>query len=152
MTLEEFIHNKVASATPGPTGWVARRLPHWKREFSALKEAERKAAVEAYWASPEGIAKLAANRMRVEQSALIKQSRHRCQLEVGETMTLRGSFNPLQEGDVLSGCWIGEDFFSYSEGTRAQCTYIPSGMHVKVLDAKRGCPLSFGSIVVERIK
>ena len=159
MNLQEFIDAKIASATPGRTGWKARRLPHWRREFflkeAERKEAERKDSVEAYWASPEGLAKLAAQRKLVEKSkerALLKKSRHMCRLEVGEMMTLHGSFNPLQEGDVVSNGWIGEDFFSYSEGTRAQCTYIPYGIHVKVLSAKRGCPLSFGRVVIERIK
>jgi hypothetical protein len=152
MTLQEFIEIKVASATPGRSGWKARRMPHWRREFLALIEAERCAAVEAYWASPEGIAKLAQQRKLVEVGTLQQQRRHMCRLEVGETQTLRGSFNPLQEGEVISGGWIGEDdFFSYSEGTRADCMYVPSGMQVKVLRTKRGCPLSFGKIVVERV-
>lgn len=140
MTLQEFIQLRVAEATPGRSGWKARRFPYWVKQYAEAKEAKRNAEWEVR------------NAERVAEAERLKKERFMISLEIGETMSLSGHFNPIRVADVISNSFLGGRYFSHSQSAYADCVYIPADITCTVIRYDRGCPLSFSRIVIKRIK
>ena len=73
-------------------------------------------------------------------------------LQIGEEITLRGSFNSRKKGEFIQDDWVGTEFFSHSEGSQAEFVFVPKGMTVIVTRVKHGSPLSFSRITLKRLE
>ena len=147
MTLQEYVAKKAKEETPGSKGWKLRRLPRWKAEYKKLEAEADRLEREAYKASPEGLAEAArraAKRAEIEKKSSID-------LEVGETLTLQGSFGRTEEGQTLSGQWLGSYFYSHSALRHADCVYVPEEIEVVVTRHVVGDAYNFSWIKIKRI-
>ena len=149
MTLQEYVAKKAKEETPGRKGWKDRRLPRWKREYEEHQAQEAARRREAYKASPEGKAEAA--RRAAKEASQKAISSVASKLEVGQTISLRGSFNGVKEGQILSDRWLGSGFYSYSELRHADCVYIPEEIKVVVTRHIVGDARNFSCIKIKRI-
>ena len=143
MTLDQFISQKAKEETPGSKGWKDRRLPRWKKEYEVYFNLELQRKKD----SPEGMAEAARREARIR--ALERESS--IDLEIGESLSFLGSFGRIEEGQILTKCWLGSSFYSHSALRYADCVYVPEEMECIVTRYTAGDEYNFSWIKIERI-
>ena len=152
ITFEEFVANKKATETPGRKGWAQRRLPHWRAEYRRKRDYAQRAESlrlaeerEAYEASPEGIEA----RKVWETRRRAKEQKYAIPLASGESLIFNGHL--LRSSSISGPAWVGDRYYSHSEGCWADYFFVPSGVEISVEIISAGDPLSFARAKVTRV-